>query len=66
MANFFNLSLFDGNDNDPIGLAEKDENANKADVGGGFAIDRLEYKRRSTEVYAGILSGSRVFFTLSY
>jgi hypothetical protein len=39
-----------GNDNEPRGLADKEENASRADVGGGFAIDRLEYKRESTEV----------------
>jgi hypothetical protein len=39
-----------GNDNDPIGLADREENARRADVGGGFAMDRLEYRRESTEV----------------
>jgi hypothetical protein len=33
-----------------MGRDEKDEKASSADVGGGFAIDRLEYKRGSTEV----------------
>jgi hypothetical protein len=50
LANFRNLSSDVGNDNDPRGLADKEENASRADVGGGFAIDRLEYKRESTEV----------------
>lgn len=55
-----------GNDKEATGRAEKDENASKADVGGGFAIERLVYKRKSTEVYAGILRGSSVFLTLSW
>ena len=31
-----------GNDNDPTGREEKDENAKSAEVGGGLAIERLE------------------------
>ena len=50
LANFCNLSLDVGKDNEPMGRAERDENASKADVGGGLAIDKLEYKRESTEV----------------
>ena len=50
LANFRNLSLDVGNGNEPTGRAERDENASKADVGGGFAIDKLVYRRELTDV----------------
>jgi hypothetical protein len=49
-ANFTRRSWVVGNGKEPMGRDEKDEKASSADVGGGFAIDRLEYKRGSTEV----------------
>ena len=65
-ANFCRRSWVVGNDNEPTGREENEENASSAEVGGGFAIDKLEYRRGSTEVYAGMFRGSSVFLTLSF